>query len=1082
MKIADKYILRQLIVGFLLVLTCMTMLVWLTQSLRMIDMIVTNGVSVGVFLKMSLLVLPHFMQILMPLALFAVVLFVFIRMQSDKELMVLKAVGMGPYQLMRPVLKMAGVLVIIGYFLSLFLVPWSENQVREMKWKVRNNLSHVMLQEGQFNTFKKGMMIYIRERMPNGAIKGILAYEMKDGKKSTLIADEGTLYQSPDGIEVVFGQGARQEYNPETKQYSVLKFDKYTVALNDKNQSSGTRTQKVKELPFTQLLTMKRDEAPNESTWRKYKVEAFKRLTQPLYSIIFALLALVGVITGYYNRRGQPIRVNAVVGSALLIQTLALAFENIAGKNLWGLLLMTLNIVLPLWIMVGIFKKESGPKVPQKYKYMLRFVFMFGLLFSVQSYAFSDIDTSAFNKDQPVDFEADHVSYDQKQQTMTASGNVVLKQNGIVFNTDKILYNQKSDMIHIPGEATMVLPDGNSSVVRDIQIKAHGDEVKTGKGKMDMADGTHLWANQIVRQDGKENILKDAFYTPCEMCENSSPLWQIHASSIEQDEESHMMRFWNTRVELKNVPVLYFPYFQIPDYTVKRQTGFLTPTFGSDSELKAYVKAPIFVDLAENQNLTITPVVSFSRNPLGILDYQGLFSKGKVELQTSYTKDDDDRKQGHIQSSFEYDINDSWRLTGGYNRTITDTYFRRYNVLDVDTSQSFLTSHLTGEYYGNRLYGNATLYNFQSLQEGVRSESIPVILPVFNMRYTTKPFTQQGGIMYSDINGAFINDRNHFKSNRLSLTQGISLPYKTSFGLMTQLSGSVRMDGYSVDTGLTDIGPRAQDSYFTGRVFPQAVLKISYPLIKKNAEYAQVLEPIVMMVASPNGSNPDKIPNVDSSVFDFDDVNLFSPNRYMGYDKVESGSRINYGVQWTLYQTDKKRSIQALLGQSIRLREKDELDDAMGYDGHFSSYVGRLQLNYDYLTLAYRFRMAQESFEAQKNDISVEAGSSPLRIGLNYLFQDSFRFGDVYSTAKKEVSVYVRSRLTKNWSLEGRYRYNLLKSDRGPLETYGILRYDNECAAVEFEASKSYTHDRNYKGDTSITMRFYLKTLGGFGQ
>jgi LPS-assembly protein len=260
------------------------------------------------------------------------------------------------------------------------------------------------------------------------------------------------------------------------------------------------------------------------------------------------------------------------------------------------------------------------------------------------------------------------------------------------------------------------------------------------------------------------------------------------------------------------------------------------------------------------------------------------------------------------------------------------------------------------------------------------------------------------------------------------------------------------------------------------------VLKISYPLIKKNAEYAQVLEPIIMMVASPNGSNPDKIPNVDSSVFDFDDVNLFSPNRYMGYDKVESGSRINYGVQWTLYQTDKKRSIQALLGQSIRLREKDELDDAMGYDGHFSSYVGRLQLNYDYLTLAYRFRMAQESFEAQKNDISVEAGSSPLRIGLNYLFQDSFRFGDVYSTAKKEVSVYVRSRLTKNWSLEGRYRYNLLKSDRGPLETYGILRYDNECAAVEFEASKSYTHDRNYKGDTSITMRFYLKTLGGFGQ
>jgi len=291
------------------------------------------------------------------------------------------------------------------------------------------------------------------------------------------------------------------------------------------------------------------------------------------------------------------------------------------------------------------------------------------------------------------------------------------------------------------------------------------------------------------------------------------------------------------------------------------------------------------------------------------------------------------------------------------------------------------------------------------------------------------------------------------------------------------------MDGYSVDTGRYGIGyGRQEDSYFAGRIFPQAVLKLSYPLIKKSARYSQILEPIVMLVASPNGSNPDKIPNVDSSVFDFDDVNLFSPNRYVGYDKVESGSRMNYGVQWTLYQMGKKRSIQALFGQSIRLRENDELDDAMGYDGHFSSYVGRLQLNYEYLTLAYRFRMAQKNLEAQKNDISFEAGSAPFRIGLNYLFQDSFHLGEVYSNPKKEVSVYVRSRLTKNWSLEGRYRYNLLKSDRGPLETYGILRYDNECAAVEFETGKSYTHDRNYKGDTSITMRFYLKTLGGFGQ
>ena len=76
MKILNKYILKQLLVGFTLVLVSMTTLVWLTQSLKMIDMIVTKGVSVGVFVKMTLLVLPNFVQILSPLALFAVTLFV----------------------------------------------------------------------------------------------------------------------------------------------------------------------------------------------------------------------------------------------------------------------------------------------------------------------------------------------------------------------------------------------------------------------------------------------------------------------------------------------------------------------------------------------------------------------------------------------------------------------------------------------------------------------------------------------------------------------------------------------------------------------------------------------------------------------------------------------------------------------------------------------------------------------------------------------------------------------------------------------------------------------------------------------
>ena len=223
MKIVDKYILRQLVVGFTLILVSLTILIWLTQSLKMIDMIVTKGVSVWIFLKMTFLVMPYFLQILMPLALFAVTLFTFIRMQSDKELMVLKAVGMSAKQMMRPVLMVAGVLTCLGYILIFFVIPWSIGEIREMKWKIQHNLSHVLLQEGQFNSFGKGKMVYVRERLPDGGVKGVLAYEIKDGKKTVLVADSGNLFQTSEGLDILFGKGVRQEFDPKTKNYSILK-------------------------------------------------------------------------------------------------------------------------------------------------------------------------------------------------------------------------------------------------------------------------------------------------------------------------------------------------------------------------------------------------------------------------------------------------------------------------------------------------------------------------------------------------------------------------------------------------------------------------------------------------------------------------------------------------------------------------------------------------------------------------------------------------------------------------------------------------------------------------------------------
>lgn len=1077
MKIIDKYIFRQTLLGFMTILISLIILIWLTQSLRMIDWIITKGASVGIFLEMTLLVLPNFLQILSPLALFGVSLFVFIRMQSDKELIVLKAVGMNSKQLVRPLLILGIFLVFFGYLLTLWIIPNSYSHLREMRWKIRNNLSHLLLQEGQFNSLKNGVTLYIKEREESGKVKDILVYELKQDKRSVLIAEEGTMIQTPDGISLTFNKGTRQEFQPNSRQFSVLKFDKYTMLFTDK-QGTSPRKLNPDEMSLKQLLSTTPEEV-NGPTYRKYKVEAFKRLTQPLYNLVFLWLAAFGALSGFYNRRGQSKQVNIAIIAALLIQSFSLAFENIAVRNLWGLGLMTANLCIPLIVLYLVLFKEKK----MGWIHLVALITL-GLAVPVNAAPKLDIKKLEADKNTPIQFEANDMDYNIKTGILTASGNVTLTQNNIKMTTDRILYNKEADEVNIPQTTHLSLPDGTKSTVQSMVLYPRKSEATANTLSGYFTDGTYLGADHMLAtQNGDIIVLKNASYTPCNTCEESVPLWKIDAKKVTQDFEDHTISFTHMFFDVKDVPILYFPYFQMPDLTIKRKTGFLYPSFKHNKEMGFSVETPFFINLADNQNLLLTPSWSSNHIPLGIINYNARFTRGAINIQTSGTQDKNDKNEGHIKADFEYDVTQNIRLAGQYFRTLSDTYFRRYDIEGINDSDSFLQSHLTGEYFGTRFYTRAKAWHFQSLVNGIDAKSLPVIIPTIDMVYNSKPIFDTPIYAFTKVNGAIYSTREHFKSDRISFTQGLSLPYITSFGLVTDTNASFRFDGYALSaSNRSFVSKRNNDTYNKGRIFSVASTKISYPLAMQTESTTQILEPIIMLVLSPNIHNPTDIPNVDSTVFDFDDTNLFSENRFAGYDRVETGNRLNYGLQWTAYHNSaKNRSLSLLLGQTYRFHETEEMSDVMGYSNHLSDYIGRIQMNYQYLSFTYRFRLNRENFAKRRNDVSLSIGDNPFRIGLSYLYQGSYQLDNRRYGEENEIRFWASSKLTKNWQAAGHYRYNL-KKQGGPIE-YGIqLRYDNECTAVIFDMDKSYARDRNYKGSTSFMVKILLKTLGGIGE
>ena len=253
------------------------------------------------------------------------------------------------------------------------------------------------------------------------------------------------------------------------------------------------------------------------------------------------------------------------------------------------------------------------------------------------------------------------------------------------------------------------------------------------------------------------------------------------------------------------------------------------------------------------------------------------------------------------------------------------------------------------------------------------------------------------------------------------------------------------------------------------RVIPQLALKWRYPLVKQTENGSVTLEPTVLAVASTSGNNPQEIPNEDNLVAEFTDTNLFDVRRYPGYDTIDDGSRVTYGMrsQWMF---DGSNNIDVLFGQNYSFDNtpfpyNDELDEA------FSDYIGRVSLDYQPVQLSYRFRLDQEDMGLNRNEIMSTFNVHPVALSINYLSLDE----DPFLSNREEVSAATSYAISENWTFNASGRRDLM-NDRSIYASTG-LTYKNECITLISNLSKDFTRDRDIEPDTSFTVRVLLRNI-----
>ncbi|MBO4520002.1 MAG: LPS export ABC transporter permease LptF [Alphaproteobacteria bacterium] len=361
MKIVTQYILKQMLFGFFLITAGLLMIVWLSQSLRLFDILLNSKVSVWLFIQLTMMLIPGYLAIISPIALFAVALFTYNRLITDRELIILRAAGMSPLELAKPVMAIGFLFTILGFYISLVLVPNAVANFRELRWKIQHDVSHLLIQEGEFNDIANGITVYIRSKNKNGSLEGIILHDQHSpASQVTLLAEKGSIIYR-DGIPHISMQnGSRQEVSNKTGRFSILYFDHYNTDFVSNREKAASRFKNPGERSLKELFFTPQNVLPNLKTFHRFRLEGFKRLSLPFFNLSFMMIAAAGLLTGTFNRRGHNKRIIITILIMAGVQILELGTENLCLRNLYFIPLLYVLSISPAFICLYVLKHSGS--------------------------------------------------------------------------------------------------------------------------------------------------------------------------------------------------------------------------------------------------------------------------------------------------------------------------------------------------------------------------------------------------------------------------------------------------------------------------------------------------------------------------------------------------------------------------------------------------------------------------------------------------------------------------------------------------------------------------------------------------
>ncbi len=319
---------------FLFATLVVTAIVWLTQSLQRIDLLVEHGASLALFGWLTVLIVPSLLAVVIPFALFGAALYALHRLHSDSEIAVMFAAGVSLLQVARPVLLVAGVAAAATAWINLDLMPRSYRLLKSEVANIRADVASAVLRGGEFMTVREGFTVYVDDVQPGGALTGLLVNDYRNGDDAeTYMAQHAMIKETGQGPVIYLVNGNVQRTNRKTGAIDIVNFDRTAINLG---AAAGKPRDLQLEMTERYVSELFNPDLTNDYD-RKYAgrliAEGHNRIASPLYVFAFALLAIFALIGGPYDRRGYVLRIALGCAAAGAIKVIGIVLAGTAADT-----------------------------------------------------------------------------------------------------------------------------------------------------------------------------------------------------------------------------------------------------------------------------------------------------------------------------------------------------------------------------------------------------------------------------------------------------------------------------------------------------------------------------------------------------------------------------------------------------------------------------------------------------------------------------------------------------------------------------------------------------------------------------